>query len=214
MKDKVLYAALGALIVVCLGQAYFLHAQNTSTPTVTGDKWEERAERMQQDALQRIQKGEALPPSLFDGFFNDEFFGRRFNPFTEMERMHRQMAALFQESERSAFNNSWDKWFSDRLGMEDFKTDITRTEKEVILAIVIPGIDNKTADININADRIRISFTARNIQDKNEAGRSMHSESSQSYVKVLPVPEDAVAASARTEIEKNRVVVAFDRKKK
>lgn len=213
MSTKVLYGIIIVLLIACLGQAYYIHSKTLSSPAAASHTdWPTRTDKLQQDVRQKLQKGETVPPALFDDFFNDEFFGRRFNPFAEMERMHQQMAEMFRESEKLQFDNSWDKWFSERIGMDEFKTSISRTDKNVILTMTIPGIDSKTADININNDRIKVSFSAKNVQDKKEGGGSMHSESSQSYVKIMPIPDDAVAGTAKTVMDKNLVTITFDRK--
>jgi HSP20 family molecular chaperone IbpA len=213
MNTKVLYGVIALLLFACLGQAYYIHLKKSADPAVSsGTDWPSRTDKLQQDVRKKLQKREALPPELFDDFFNDEFFGRRFNPFEEMERMHRQMAEMFQETEKQQFNNSWGKWFSERIGMDDFKTNIFRTDKNVILTMTIPGVDSKTADININNDRIRISFSAKNVQDKKEGGGVMHSESSQSYIKIMPIPDDAIPGTAKIEIKNNQVTITFDKK--
>lgn len=213
MSTKALYGVITVLLIACLGQAYYIHLKKPSGPAASSrTDWPSRADKLQQDVRQKLQKGETLPPALFDDFFNDEFFGRRFNPFTEMERMHRQMAEMFRESEKLRFDNSWDRWFSERIGMDEFTTSISRTDKNVILTMTIPEINNKTADVNINEDRIRISFTAKNFQDKKADGGSMHRESSRSYVKIIPIPNDAIAGTARTAIDMDLVTVTFDRK--
>lgn len=213
MSTKVLYCVIALLLIACLGQAYYIHSKKTYSSVVSArTDWPSRTDKLQQDVRQKLQKREALPPELFDAFFNDEFFGRRFNPFAEMERMHRQMAEMLGEPEKLQFDNSWGRWFSERIGMDEFKTSISRTDKNVILTMTIPGIDNKTADININTDRIKISFATKNVQDKKEGGGAIHSESSQSYMKIIPIPEDAVAATAKTEIKNSKVTITFDKK--
>lgn len=214
MKEKVLYSALVILLLACLGQAYYIYSQKKASESAQRNNWPARTEKLNQDVLRHIRRGEALPPAVFDDFFNDDFFGRRFNPFAEMERVHRQMAQMFQESERRMLDNSWDSWFNDRIGMDAFKTSVYRTDKNVSIAVDIPGIDNRTADININEDRIKISFTATNVQDKKDEKGAMHRESSRSYTKIMPIPEDAVAASAKTSIANGKVTITFDRKGK
>ncbi len=213
MSTKFLYGVIALLLIACLGQAYYIHSKKTSAPAAASlNDWPSRTGKLRQNVRQKLQKREALPPALFDDFFNDEFFGRRFNPFAEMERMHRQMAEMFQEAEKRQFDDSWGKWFAERIGMDGFKTNISRTDKNVILTLAIPGIDDENMDININNDRIRISFTTKNVQDKKERGGAMHSESSQSYLKIMPIPEDAVAGTAKTAMEKDLVTITFDRR--
>lgn len=212
MKNKILYGIIAALVFICLGQAYYIYAQqDTSTTTVPAEKWADKTEKWHKDAQKRIRSGERLSSEFFDDFFNDDFFGRRYNPFVEMERLHKQMEALFRESEKTLFDNSWNTWFTERMSMNDFKTDVSRTDKNVTVAIAVPGIDKKSADININDDRIKISFTAKTVREDKKDSSVSRSESIQSYVKVLPIPEDAVAKTAKTSVERNQVKIVFDR---
>ncbi|OGS14382.1 MAG: hypothetical protein A2234_10480 [Elusimicrobia bacterium RIFOXYA2_FULL_58_8] len=212
MSTKTLYGVIGLLLIACLGQAYYIYSKKPASPLAASrTDWPSRTDKLQQDVRQKLRKGEALQPALFDDFFNDEFFGRRFNPFAEMERMHRQMAEMFRESEKLQFDDSWGKWFSERIGMGEFKTAISRTDKNVVLAMTIPGVDGKNADININNDRIKISFTIRNVQDKKDSV-AMRSETSQSYVKIMPFPDDAVPGTAKTVMDKHTIIITFDKK--
>jgi len=233
MKEKALWAAVAALALLSAGQAYYIFTRPTAVQekavedntaaaarveatkpqAQTPDPWKELEEwRRGVDA--RLRRGDPLRHRDFDAFFNDDFFGRRFSPFDQMERIHRQMLDAFTGSQRGTFGDSWDSWFNDRMGMEAFRTNIARTDKNVTIAIDIPGVDDKTADININEDRIRISFTTKNVQDKKDEKGAVHQESSRSYTKIMPVPEDAVAASAKTSIANGKVTITFDRKGK
>ena len=212
MKEAVLYTLLGALTVACLGQGYYIYTHRKSSAPAPHGAWPARTEKLNQNVQRSISRGEALPPAVFDDFFNDEFFGRRLDPFAEMERIHRQMADMFRSSERAMLDSSWNSWFNERMGMDEFRAKVSRTDKNVVLSFDIPGIDGNTADININDDRIRISFTARDVQDKNDGKGAVRRESTRSYMKILPVPEDAVPSSAKTSIDKDRVTITFDKK--
>ena len=214
MKKALLYTMLVALSIICLGQGYYIYAQKKSSDTVTADNLPSLSEKLHQNVKEHISRGEALSYTMFDDFFDDEFFRQTFNPFSEMERIHKQMAAMFQESERNMLDNSWDNWFNERLGMDDFKTKVSRTDKNVVLTVDVPGIDGNTASVDINDNRIKISFTARNIQEKNDKTGTMHQEYSQSYMKILPMPEDAVATGVKTLIEENKVTITFNKKDK
>ena len=95
--------------------------------------------------------------------------------------------------------------------MEDFKTEIKRKDKKITVAIKIPGIDKKTAEVNINDSRIKISFTAKTVKEEKKAGSVTRSESLRSYVKILPVPQDAVPGTGKAQIEKDAVKIVFER---
>ena len=50
--------------------------------------------------------GTPIPFRRFDDLFNDDFFGRRFDPFAEIENLHRQMSPLFPKDQRLLFEHS------------------------------------------------------------------------------------------------------------
>jgi len=213
MKDKILYITVGVLLLVCLGQGYYIHAQTASSAPATADEWLDKTEKWHRQMQEQLRRGEPLSPQLFDQFFNDDFFGRKFNPFDEIQRMRRRMDETFKETDKSMFDNSWNNWFAERIGMDDFKVSVSSTDKNVVVSIAIPGMNTKSASIDVNEDRIKIAFSATNVREDKKSGGVMRSESSQSYTKILPLPPGAVPGTGRTTIEKDRIVVTFDRKK-
>jgi len=149
----------------------------------------------------------------FDVYFNDRFFSGRYSPFTEMERIRREISDLFGTSEKLLFDGYWDKWFEQRMRLREFKTEVVRTDKDVTIAIIVPGLAGETADINITEDRIRASFSSRSSSEEKLVAGIVRKGSYKSYVKIMPVPDDAEAGTAKVKVEGDRIKITFDRKK-
>lgn len=227
MKEKYMWAAIVILIVLVLGLTGYIYKQKAfakddsaqqpqaelkAYPGKAEAQWEE-LEKWQEGVRKMLSRGDPLKDPDFDSFFGDRFFSRRFDPFAEMDRIHRRMSEEFRASERLLFDDYWGGWYGRRMRMDQFKTEVVRTDKEVTLIIHVPGLAAKTADINITNDRIRMGFSAKTAAEQKSAGGFMKSESSQSYVKIMPVPEGAETGTGKVEIDGERVKIKFALKK-
>lgn len=228
MKEKLLWIAVIALAALSAGEAWYIRAGRGKTLPVPEARARAAARRddeakafgsrlsgleaWRDSVHKRLMQGTAPAPEDFDRFFDDEFFGRRFSPFAEMERIHRQMTEAFKDSERAVFDDSWDKWFTERMDMDQFETSVERSDKEVVVTVKVPGIDKAKADISVNNDRIKLSFTSRKENEEKGADGVVKSEAVRSYVKILPVPVDAVGASGKTSVDGDKVRIVFARK--
>lgn len=149
MNIKFLWAAIIFLSLLVLAQAGYIYKQRSGADTASAKaalsqgedqekdldaQWEE-LEKWRTNVHKQMNSGSPLLDPDFDSFFNDKFFGRRYNPFTEMERIHRRMLDTLRESERTLFDDSWGRWYGRRMLMGQFATEITRTDKEVTVAI-------------------------------------------------------------------------------
>lgn len=227
MNVKLLWAVIIFLALLVLAEAGYIYKQraggkidppwaeeerNGYSAKAFDARWKE-LEKWRAKVHERLRSGTPMLDPDFDGFFDDRFFGRKYSPFTEMERIHRQMLETLRESERVLFDDSWDRWYGRRMQMGRFKTAVTRTEKDVTLTIELPGQAARTADIDITDDRIRISFTARNSAEEKKPGGVTRKESVESHVKILPLPEDAVPGTGMARIDGETVKIRFDRRK-
>jgi HSP20 family molecular chaperone IbpA len=228
MKEKFLWMAVMLLAAVCAGEAWYIHAGRAKPAPAMAAGAQAAARREQvekafdnrlgeleawRDSVhRRLMQGTAPVPEDFDRFFDDQFFGRRFSPFTEMERIHRQMTEAFKDSEKAMFDDSWDKWFAERMDMAQFETSVERSDKEVVVTVKVPGLDKARSDISVNNDRIKLSFTSRKKNEAKGAAGVVKSEAVRSYIKILPVPADAIAGSGKVVVEGDKVRITFARK--
>lgn len=230
MREKYLWLVIAVLLVLTLGQSCYIYEQrvsageNSGPPPLQPDihqrlyseksydaQWEE-LEKWREKVHGQIGRGDPLLERDFDILFNDRFFSGKFSPFTEIERIRREMSGRFGRSERLLFDGYWDKWFEQRMLMGEFRTDIVRSGRDVTIGINIPGLAEDALDINITDERIKISFSARTGSAEDLPGGGVKSSSSRSYVKILPLPVDAVPGTGKVKVEGERVKIRFDLK--
>lgn len=231
MREKYLWLVIAALLILLSGQSCYIYEQQVAAgegggppplqPDIRGRlyleksrdaQWEE-FEKWRDRVRDQLGRGDPLLEKDFDVFFNDRFFSGKFSPFTEIERLRREMTGQLGGSERLLFDGYWDKWFEQRMRMGKFSTDISRSDRHVTIGVNVPGLAEDTLDINISDDRIKISFSARTGSEREIAGGVVKKESYQSYVKIMPLPVDAVAGTGKVKAEGERVTIRFDIKK-
>jgi len=231
MREKYLWLAISVLTALTLGQACYIYEEKAvakefmeehppGQPEIhqqghaakAYDAQQEEFEKWRGRVREQINQGFPLLERDFDVFFGDRFFTGRGNPFAEMERLRRQLSGEFRDSDRTLFDGYWDKWFEQRMRLGRFKTEIGRTDREITLTISLPGLAGGTADVNIKEGRIKLSFQARSASGHKSAGSLLKRESSESYVKIMPVPEDAVPGTGKVQIDGELVKIKFERR--
>lgn len=231
MREKYLWVGIVVLAALTLGQACYIYEQcvmagesSGPPPVVTraemgehsrkayGSQWEE-FEKWREKVRGQVGRGAPLLDPDFDGFFDDAYFSRGFDPFAEMERIHRRMSEEFIESERAMFDDAWWRWYGRRMKLGRFKMRTERTDSTVTIVLEVPGLASKTADISVTRDRIRLSFTARTRSVGGRGGTTDVSESEEIYVKIMPLPSEAEPGSEKVEIKGETVRIRFDLRK-
>ncbi len=223
MREKYLWIVITALTLLAIGEACYIYEgkavarEISQQPPVQTDlvhqTHTEKADESRQQELEKwrakvreqINQGFPLLERDFDVFFGDRFFTGSPDPFIEMERLRKQLSNQFRDKEKTLFDGYWDK-------MGQFRTETARTGWEVTLTILVPGLAAKTADISIAEGRIKLSFSARTVSEEKRGGGLVRRESSQTYIKIMPVPEDAEAGTGKVEIEGEQVKIKFRRK--
>lgn len=215
MRNKLLWCAVGLLAATCAGQGYYIHAQKEADRVVAPGPWAEQ-DKWIADAKRSLYKGNPVPFRQFDELFNDDFFGRKFDPFAEIEDFRKRLNPLLDGREKALFGHSWDGWFQDRMGVGEIHPETRTTDKEVILSFHIPGLDGESLNISVNDDRIRIVYDAKTIQDKKDGKGASYfkSESARHFEKIMPVPRDADARKNRIVREGNTVKVVFEKRRR
>lgn len=231
MREKYLWLVIAALLILLFGQSCYLYEQRVVAgessgphplqPDIHGQLYLEKSRDAQWEEFEKwrdrvraqLGRGDPLLEKDFDVFFNDRFFSGKFSPFTEMKRLRREMSGLLGRSEKLLFDGYWDKWFEQRMLMGQFSTNVSRSARDVTIGINVPGLSGETLDINITDDRIRISFSAKTGAESEIAGGLVKKESYQSYVKIMPLPVDAVPGTGKVKVEGERVMIRFDLKK-
>lgn len=231
MREKYLWLAISVLTALTLGQACYIYEEKAVAKEFMNDQppgqpelhlqgHSDKAFDAQQEEFakwrgkvrEQINQGFPLLERDFDVFFGDRFFTGRADPFAEIERLRRQLSGEFRDTDKTLFDGYWDKWFEQRMRLGRFKTEVSRTDREVILAIRLPGLAAGTADVNIKEGIIKLSFQARSAAGHKSAGSLIKRESSESYVKILPVPEDAIPGTGEVLIDGELVKIKFGRR--
>lgn len=231
MREKYLWVAIAVLTVLTLGQACYIYEETASAkespapsplkPELKKRGYSEKASDAQWEEYQRwrdrvqrsLDSGSPLLEPDFDAFFNDAYFSRGPEPFAEMEFIHRQMSDQAGGSGKPLFDSYWDKWFEQRMKMGRFATDISRAGDAVTISIQVPGLAAGTADVNITGGRIKISFYAKAAYREKSGDLVVIKQTSQSYVKILPVPADAEPGTGKAVIEGERIKIEFRKKR-
>lgn len=214
MSNKILWCAVGLLSAVCAAQAYHIRSQDKSDDAKPGvedllreqDKWFSQARK-------RMLGGAPAPFQRFDDLFNDDFFGRRFDPFAEIEGFQKKMGPFLSDEERSVFGRSWNKWIHDRMGLAEIRSEVKTTGNEVIVSFNIPGLEGESLRVDVNDDRIRLAYDVKSIDEKKNAQGTYREASSRHFEKVMPVPEDADPKTSRIAHEGDVVKITFEKRR-
>lgn len=209
-RKKRLWVMAALLTAVCAGQGYQIHAQRGEAKR-TKEREMSPLERWHEQVRRELFRGGPFPFSRFDLLFDDDFFSRRFDPFAEIENFHRRFSPLFREDERPLFDRSWLRYFDDRMDIQDIRTSVERKGDEIIVTLNIPGLEGDSFNLDINRDRIRISYSARTASEKEDAkGNVYHrSESMRQYRKIMPIPDGADPDSSRVNRDGESIKIIF-----
>ncbi len=230
MREKYIWVAVGLLALLTLGRACYMYEQKAAATEIDRqppvrpeiskmghaqkafDAQQEELDKWRAKVREQIDQGFALGDRDFDEFFNDRYFSGSANPFAEMDRIHGELSRNLRDAEKTLFEGYWNTWFERRMRMRQFPAEVKRTARDITLTIRIPGLSAGTADVNISGERIKISFSARAQAEEKREGLVTKTESSQSFIKILPVPEDAAAGTGKAVIDGELVKITFARK--
>jgi|GEM_PF-1089055 len=229
MREKYLWLAIAILTALTLGQACYIYEQKASAieisdpppvqPKIKQMAYADKASEAQAEELEKwrkkvreqINQGGALLETDFDSYFNDRFFSGRPDPFADIQRVHSQMSSEFGNGKKTLFDGYWNKWFEQRLMPGQFNLDTATTDSDVTLTLRVPGL--KTADVDITKERIKIFLTT-NASPEGKSGEALIKKTPpQSYIKILPIPADAVPVTGKARIEGDLIKIRFDRKR-
>lgn len=193
MKNKILWCVVGVLGATCVGQGYYIHAQHKNNGRSAVEDFSKEQDQWISQTRKSMFGRDSVPFERFDDLFNDDFFGRRFDPFAEIENFRKGFGPPLPNEERSLLDRSWRDWFEDRMVVADIHPEIKTTDEQVILSLKIPGLEGESLNINVNDDRIRIAYDVRTVQDKKDGQGASYfrSQSIRHFEKILPIPDGA-----------------------
>ena len=209
MDIRVPWGIAALLGVACLAETGYIVSHKSAASTPAGenatppasqdfDRWE----RHVRDEIARTGK---LADHDFDTLFGDDFFRRRFEPFSEIDRIGRRLEDGLDTSERALFDTSFHGWLSKRIDLAGITTKVADQGKDVAVKFGIPGLDENSVKFDVNANRIRMQYEAR--KDVKKAGSDM--ETSESVEKILPLPAGADPNGFEVRKGKDEITLVF-----
>lgn len=209
MSMKAPWGIVALLGVACLAEGGYIFAHRAgATPPARVDaappasqdldRWEHRLH----DEIARTGK---LADHDFDALFGDDFFRRRFDPFTEVDRIGHRLEEGLDRSERALFHSSFEDWFSKRMDLNGISTKVAEQGKDVKVTFAIPGLDENSVKFDVNANRIRMSYSAHTEEKK--GGNEL--ETATNVEKILPLPVDADPNGFEVQKGKDEITLVF-----
>lgn len=144
------------------------------------------------------------------GLFNRRR-AQRWDPFEEMHRMQEEMDRMFQDSFNWGGGNSRGIFSSDMYYDDTF--DIVEEDDKYIIAFNMKGFDQDKVDIQINQQSITIKGERSAEKREEDPNRYFSSKSISTYLKSIPVPEDADTTKMKTEQKKDKLIITLPKKK-
>lgn len=142
--------------------------------------------------------------SLFDQFYNDDFFSSSRDPFDQMRKMRERMMKEFEEPEKG--RGLFDSWYKDRFGGGDAGEIKKREDKDFIYYdIAIQGLDKEKLNVKVADGQINITGQ---IEKKSEEGGSTSFMSS-SFHRSFPAPPEVDANKVQMEQSEGRLTLKF-----
>jgi HSP20 family molecular chaperone IbpA len=163
-----------------------------------------------QDMFERNRKER---DTLFDHFFDEDFFSTGKDPFKEMERLHKQLEEQMHKKHKGTFTDSWSSWFGERFlgGSDDIELDEEEKNDAYVFTLKIPNLKKNKIDIKISADGILITGEFSQIAErKNTEGNiTAKKEIHKSISKNIPIPSNADHKRATVENKKDNIVITM-----
>lgn len=117
-----------------------------------------------------------------------------------------------QRKMNRAFDDFWSRF--DRpfggngfLGVAGPSTDITETDKEVEVAIELPGIDEKDIDVRLTRDSLTIRGEKKAEKEQKGAGFTLSERSYGSFYRTIPLPAGIDPDNARAEYKRGVLTI-------
>jgi HSP20 family molecular chaperone IbpA len=163
-----------------------------------------RWDRQLRDEIARAGK---LGDKDFDALFGDDFFRRRVDPFAEIDRVRRRLEEGLDATDRTLFRDSFKDWFTKRIDLGPITTKVSDEGRNILVTFGIPGLDVDSVKLDVNANRIRLRYEAR--EEATKGGTDV--ESATSVEKVVPLPAGADPAGFDVRKGKDSIILVFHR---
>lgn len=145
--------------------------------------------------------------SLFDQFYDDDFFGRTHDPFEQMRKMRKRMMKDFDEIDNGG--GMFDSWYRKRFGGGDAGEVTKREDKDFIYYdIAIKDLNKEKLNVKVENGQITISGQVEKKSEENGNG----SYFSSSFHRSFPAPPDVDADKVQMESSKDKLILKFPKR--
>lgn len=200
------------LLVTC---AVLVMISLSCAPTVAKDKKQNHhAAELQQQIMQlqqRIRRLEAEKQALYEASARIVPPHRRslWDPFAEMDAMRREMDHMFADSFRLLDDEH--RLFSTNMSFS-YDVDIIEDDKGYVITFDLPGIDQENVDIQISDHSVTVKGEHSSRDVTKGPNDFFSAQSYGTFLKTIPVPEDADTSNVSTEKTQDSVIITMPRK--
>jgi S1-C subfamily serine protease/HSP20 family molecular chaperone IbpA len=137
----------------------------------------------------------------------------QWDPFEDMNRMSEEMDRMFQNSFNRGGGNASPKGMFNSNIFYDPSFKVEDTKDGYVIQLDVAGIDQKKLDIEFNNQSLTVSGESSESTDESTQGKSVKMNSYGSFLRTIPLPEDADPNSLKTEIKGDTLFITLSKKK-
>lgn len=198
------------LSAAVLASGFMVLATATNSPA-EGEDVEELKQQIQAlqkrvDELESAQNQQQMQSP--QGMYRSQ--PRKWDPFEEMARMQAEMNRMFRNSFAFGGDNSKGMFRSDMF--YDDSLDMKEEPDKYIIEFDMTGLDQGKVDIQVNEHAITVKGEGMHEQREETDNRIFRSNNYSSFMKSIPVPDDADTAKMQTKQEKNKLIIILPKK--
>ncbi len=133
------------------------------------------------------------------------------DPSDEMERIRRQMDEMFRGSfgQRSP-GDPWGAFNTDIF--YDAGLDLKETPDGYEINLNIAGLDKDKIDVEINEHSLMVSGQGSGMEEQASSQGAFRSRQFHSFLRTIPLPEDADGASVKTEVQGDNLIIRMKKR--
>lgn len=137
---------------------------------------------------------------------------KQWDPLEEMERMRREMDRMFSGAfGRREPQDQWGMFNTDIF--YDSGLDVKETPQGYEIKLNVAGLDKDRIDIEVNDRSLTISGQGSGMEEQTSPQGAFRSRQFHSFLRTIPLPEDADSASVKTKIEGDYLIIRMNKKK-
>ena len=204
MKKSVLIALVA--VVVTAGPAFAADPVNAK---------QDKKTMTMEEFVNQYSKGLSGDKKLFDEFFSDNYFNTNPDPFRQVDNIRGMMREMIKNFDLDFFEHSFNDWYNARIGVEDLNITTEDKKDKTTIKAQIPGLDANNVDVNINDKRIKMSGSYNKVNEVKDNKNKVVSATQEykSFLKILPIPANAIAGKAQIKVEKDTITITLDKMK-